>query len=124
MTCMILGKEWGRTPKPAIIVNAFLLSFGTIIHIFRDEDLNTPLVSKINQDSKTPWTVPFWPHGKFKQTRQKNKALGLEISEKRIFSKFPYLAYINQLTRGTGPFGPRDIFWTKLKEYHMINATF
>ena len=62
----------------------------------------------------TPGAGPFLASGLlFEQTWQRStrwcyipniKALGLVVSDKKIFSHFPYISYVKHLTPGAEPF--------------------
>ena len=46
------------------------------------------------------------------------KALGLVVSDKKIFSCFPYISLCKHVTPGGPIFGPSGIFGTNLEEVH------
>ena len=50
------------------------------------------------------------------------KALGLKVSDKKIFSCFPISAYVKHMTQfwGRAIFGPRGIICTNLVEVHSV----
>ena len=47
-------------------------------------------------------------------------ALGLVNSDKNIFSYFPFLAFVNHVTKGGGPFLPQMFSLNKLGKFHKM----
>ena len=49
---------------------------------------------------------------------QNFNSLGLLVSDKKIFSRFPYISLCKTIDRGGAIFGPGAIIWTNFVEVH------